>query len=74
MPLPAIPLVLAAVGLVAWGSEVRARRAYAATLLPAERRQFRAYCRVNPSWRAFMTLKLAERDPSTSPPSGAAVK
>ena len=70
MALPAIPIVLAAVGLVAWGSEVRARRAYAATLSPAERRQFRAYCRVNPSWRAFMTLKLAERDRGTTKPAG----
>ena len=65
-----IPVVLAAVGLVAWGYEVRARRAYAATLTPAEKRQFRAYCRVNPSWRAFMALKHAERDHGTSEPAG----
>jgi hypothetical protein len=51
------PVVLAAVGLVAWAYEVRSRRAYEATLSPAEKRQFRAYCRVNPSWRAFMRLK-----------------
>ena len=68
--LPAIPVVLAAVGLVAWGYEVRARRAYAATLSPAEKRQFRAYCRVNPSWRAFMTLEHAERYHGTSEPAG----
>ena len=64
--LPAIPVVLATVGLVAWGHEVRARRAYAATLSPAEKRQFRAYCRVNP----FVTLKYAERDHRTNEPAG----
>jgi hypothetical protein len=64
--LPAIPVVLAAVGLVAWGYEVRARRAYAATLSPVEKGKFRAYCRVNPSWRAFMTLQHAERDHQAS--------
>jgi hypothetical protein len=68
--LPAIPVVLATVGLVAWGHEVRARRAYAATLSPAEKRQFRAYCRVNPTWRAFITLKYAERDHRTNEPAG----
>lgn len=55
-------VVLAAVGLVTWGFEVRARRAFAATLSPVEKRQFRAYCRVNPSWRAYMSFKQAERD------------
>jgi hypothetical protein len=68
--LPAIPVVLAAVGLVAWGCEVRARRAYAATLSPAEKRKFRAYCRVNPSWRAFMILEHAERDHGTNERAG----
>ena len=56
-----IPVALAAVGLLAWANEVRTRRAYEATLSPAEKRQFRAYCRVNPSWRGFMALKHAER-------------
>jgi hypothetical protein len=68
--LPPIPVVLAVVGLVAWGYEIRARWAYEATLSPAEKRQFRAYCRVNPSWRAFMKLKHAERDHGTSEPAG----
>jgi hypothetical protein len=66
--LPPIPVVLAVVGLVAWGYEIRARWAYEVTLSPAEKRQFRAYCRVNPSWRAFMALKHAERDHGTSDP------
>jgi len=56
-----IPVVLAAVGLVAWAHEIRSRRAYEATLSPAEKGQFRAYRRVNPSWRGFMALKHAER-------------
>jgi hypothetical protein len=64
--LPPIPLALAVFALVAWGYEVRARRAYEATLSPAEKRQFRAFCRVNPSWRAFMLLKHAERDRTAS--------
>jgi len=50
------PVVLAAVGLVAWAYEARSRRAYEATLSPAEKQQFRAYCRGNPSWRGFMRL------------------
>jgi hypothetical protein len=59
--------------LVTWGFEVRARRKFAATLSPAERRQFRAYCRVNPSWRGFMALKHAERDHRTSSPASTKV-
>jgi hypothetical protein len=39
-------------------------------LSPAEKRQFRAYYRVNPSWRGFMALKRAERDHETSEPAG----
>jgi hypothetical protein len=65
-----LPVVLAAVGLVAWGYEVRSRRAYEATLSRAGKRQFRAYCSVNPSWRGFIALKHAERDHGKSEPAG----
>ena len=67
---PPIPVVLAVFGLVAWGYEVRARRAYEAMLSPVEKRRFRAFCKVNPSWRAFMALKHGERDHGTSDPGG----
>src|SRR5262249_35462671 len=68
-PMIPAPVVLAAVGLVAWAYEAHSRRAYEATLSPAEKRQFRAYYRVNPSWRGFMALKRAERDHGTSEPA-----
>jgi hypothetical protein len=56
----AVPIAFAVLALVAWQYDVRARRAYEATLSEAEKRQFRALRRVNPSkWRAAIALKQA---------------
>ena len=54
----AVPIAFAVLALVAWRYDERARRAYEATLSEAEKRQFRALRRVNPSkWRAAIALK-----------------
>jgi hypothetical protein len=56
----AVPIAFAVLALVAWRYDERARRAYEATLSEAEKRQFRALRRVNPSkWRAAIALKQA---------------
>jgi hypothetical protein len=56
----AVPIAFAVLALVAWQYDVRARRAYEATLSEAEKRQFRALRRVNPSkWRAAIALEQA---------------
>ena len=64
----AVPIAFAVLALVAWGYEARARRAYEATLSAAEKRQFRALRRVNPSRsRAIVALKEAETAVAASP-------
>jgi hypothetical protein len=56
----AVPIAFAVLALVAWRYDELARRAYEATLSEAEKRQFRALRRVNPSkWRAAIALKQA---------------
>jgi hypothetical protein len=55
-----VPIAFAVLALIAWRYDERARRAYEATLSEAEKRQFRALRRVNPSkWRAAIALKQA---------------
>lgn len=57
----ALPIAFAVLALVAWRYDARARRAYEATLSPAEKRQFRALRRVHPSrWRGAIALNEAE--------------
>jgi hypothetical protein len=58
---PFVPIAFAVLALLAWRYDVRARRAYEATLSEAEKRQFRALRRVHPAkWRAAIALKQAE--------------
>lgn len=57
----AVPIGFAALALIAWRYESRARRAYVATLSVSERRQFRALRRIDPlKWRAVIALMQAE--------------
>ena len=57
----ALPIAFAVLALAAWRYDARARRAYEATLSPAEKRQFRALRRVHPSrWRGTIALNEAE--------------
>ena len=59
--IPFVPIAFALVALLAWRYDVRARRAYEATLSEAEKLQFRALRRVHPAkWRAAIALKQAE--------------
>jgi hypothetical protein len=60
------PIALAVLAVAAWRYELRARRAYEATLSAAEKRQFRSLRRVRPSAsRALMALNNAERELQT---------
>ena len=57
----AAPIAFAALALVAWRYDARARRAYEATLSAAEKRELLALRRVDPlRWRAIIALKQAE--------------